>query len=107
MTINAVTLLLSDSRGIYIPRDFVCNEYGEIDIHHCAEWGLTEENKNWWQDAANFYSENYWDDWHWILDNAKFKDGNGNVYTLYQDGDLWALCIDKMTDEEKKNFEME
>lgn len=102
--LNAVTLILSDARGIYIPRDFVCDENNEIAVEHCAAWGLTEANKTHWEDAANPESEYYWDAWQWILDHASYKDEQGNIYRLNQDGDLWALCYERMTDEEKSNF---
>jgi hypothetical protein len=42
-----------------------------------------------------------------VLSNASYTDDKGNVFTLYQDGDLWAICFDKMTDGEKENFGFE
>jgi len=101
---NSVILLLSDARGVYIPRDFLTHGLGEIDSDRCAAWGLTETNREWWEDAASPDSEFYWDAWEWILNNARYIDSAGNVYNLYQDGDLWALCYDRMTPEEKQNF---
>lgn len=104
---NAIILILSDNRGQYIPRDFICDTFNEIDVDHCAAWGLTESNKTQWQDAAHPAREWYWEAWQWILDNAKFTDSNGDVFTLYQDGDLWGLCVDRMSDEEKSSFGFE
>ncbi len=88
-------------------RDFLTDAQNEIAWDHCNAWGLTEENKSFWIDAANPESENYWEDWEWILNNAKYTDKDGSVYYLHQDGDLWGLCYERMTDEEKRNFEME
>lgn len=105
--LSAVTLILSDARGIYIPRDFLCDSNNEIAVEHCAKWGLTEHNAGMWKDAANPESEYYWDDWVWILDSAKYTDEDGNVYRLCQEGDLWGLCYERMSDEEKRNFGME
>lgn len=102
--LDAVTLILSDARGIYIPRDFVCDDNNEIAVEHCAAWGLTEANGDMWKSAADPESEHYWEDWDYILNNARYKDDEGHVYTLYQDGDLWGLCAERMTDEEKDNF---
>ena len=101
---DAVILILSDSRGIYIPRDFICDDYNEIAWEHCAAWSLTEENKTHWIDAANPDSDWYWDAWQWICDHAYFTAENGDKYHLYQNGDLWGICYDKMTMEEKRNF---
>lgn len=104
---NAVVLILSDSRGIYIPRDFVCDDYNEIAWKHCDAWGLTKDNAEQWEDATNPDSEFYWDAWEWILNNAEFTAVNGDKYRLYQDGDLWGICYDKMTEDEKRNFGFE
>lgn len=102
---NAINLILSDARGTFIPRDFVTDGYNEIAIEHCKAWGLTEQNSEYWIDASDPDSEFYWDSWEWILNNAKFTDEvTGDVFTLHQDGDLWGICYEKMTKEEKENF---
>ena len=103
---NAVILILSDSRGRYIPRDFLTDNYGEIAVDHCAAWGLNDSNYEQWYDALEPENECYWESWEWILNNAQFNDGE-NVYRLYQDGDLWGICYELMTDEEKHNFGFE
>ena len=100
--LNAVELLLSDARGQYIPRDFVAN----FDM---AEWGLDYERDKWALDVCAAGPENdekyeYWDAWMQILDHAEYKK-DGHVWVLHQDGDLWAVCYELMTDEEKRNFD--
>jgi|688.fasta_scaffold18107_24 hypothetical protein len=96
--LDAVECLLSDARGQYIPRDFVAN----FDM---TEWGLDYERDKWALDtcAAGPDEEGYWDAWDQILNEAKYTKG-GNTWFLHQDGDLWALCYDLMTAEEKFNF---
>lgn len=103
---EALQLVLSSARGRYIPRDFVTGSNGpeEIDTEHCQNWGLTDANREQWKDALNPEHEWYWEAWGWILNNAKFTDTDGNEYLLRQDGDLWAYCAERMTDEEKANF---
>ena len=103
-TLKAVELILSDSRGIYIPRDFIANNENQIAEEYCKLWGLTEENKENWIDCLDPNSENYCESWDWILNNAKFVDKEGNVFKLWQDGDLWSYCYELMTKEEKENF---
>jgi hypothetical protein len=102
--LNAVNLILSDARGIYIPRDFLTDNDNNEATEHCKAWGLTKENKDWWIDAIDPDSEYYRESWEWILNNAKYVDENGNVFRLHQDGDLWAYCYELMTNEEKKNL---
>lgn len=104
---EAVTLILSDARGIYIPRDFVTDNYNEIAWDHCLAWGLNADNFHNWQDCADPENEGYWDSWEWVLNNAEYIDDEGNKYRLYQDGDLWGLCYERMTSKEKSNFGFE
>lgn len=99
--LNAIVLILSDARGIYIPRDFVCNECNEIAIEHCNAWGISLYDATILQDPEN---EGYWDTWNDVLNYAEYVDLEDNQFKLHQDGDLWALCYDKMTNEEKHNF---
>lgn len=101
---NAVVLILSDARGIYIPRDFICDDNNEIAWEHCAKWGLTRDNLQYWEAAADPDNEWYWGAWQWICEHAYFTAENGDKYHLYHDGDLWGICYDKMTMEEKQNF---
>ena len=96
--LDNVILLLSDSRGIYIPRDFSLHfKFGE------DGWqGISEDDREVLSDPEN---EWYWETWDSVLGNAHYFDKpSGKVYHLHQDGDLWAVCYDRMTDEEKLNF---
>lgn len=102
---DAVTLILSDARGVYIPRDFVTDNYNEIAGDHCAAWGIKPEDAEILASGPDH--EFYWETWDDVLQNAKYTDKDGNTYFLSQDGDLWALCYDRMTDEEKRNFGMD
>jgi hypothetical protein len=47
--------------------------------------------------------EQYWDAWQDVLDNATWTDGK-NTWTLYQDGDLFAVCPELMDNDEYQNF---
>lgn len=88
-----IELLLSDSRGIYIPRDF----YEGFDLD---KWNLKAEDLTELSDPEN---DNYWDTWELVLNNAYFVI-DGKKYTLYQDGDLLAIAYDHLTDEDKENL---
>ena len=93
-----VILLLSDARGIYIPRDFAQDFNFDVD-----GWqGVSTEERIILLDPDH---EDYWEVWHIVLSNAYYFDKpTGRIYHLHQDGDLWAFCFDNMTDEEKLNF---
>lgn len=99
---QSIILILSDARGIYIPRDFVTDAYNEIAEAHCDAWGIKPEDRIILQNPDHDF---YWDAWNDVLGYAKFTDpSSGDIYRLHQDGDLWGICLEKMTDEEKQNF---
>ena len=92
--LQAINLLLSDCRGIKIPQDF----YNGFDL---GKWHINETEIQALSECCN---ESYWNCWDYVLDNAYYLDGNGNKFVLYQDGDLFAICYEIMTDSEKLEF---
>lgn len=94
--LQAVELLMSDNRGVYIPRDFA---------NECTiGWsGVTDEQR---AELQNVDGDSYWDIWDEVLNNAEYKTEQG-TWCLYQDGDLFAICYELMTDEEKENMGFE
>lgn len=94
---TGVSLLLSEARSIHIPRDFVEN-------FNLDQWHIKSTYMQWLSSPAD---ELYWDCWDVVLGNAYLIDENGNKWVLLQDGDLWTVCYDLMTDDEKMNFGFE
>lgn len=94
---TGIHLMLSDARGVYIPRDFVQGINLEV-------WqGISA----WAREACDKGPDDnpdYWDAWSDILDNAKRIDADGNSWFLLQDGDLWVYCVELMTIREKLDF---
>lgn len=95
MKLENIEILLSDARGIYIPRDFVQG----FDL---SKWSCISESDI--EILQNPENDFYWDSWESVLNSAKFTADDGRVFTLWQDGDLFAICYESMTDEEKQNF---
>lgn len=89
---SGIEILLSDHHGIYIPKIF-SEDFGG--------WGVSHEDV---VDLASPENETYWDTWQAVLDYAQHTDSKGNVWRLWQDGDLFAYCDELMTDEEYKDF---
>lgn len=77
-------LLLSDARGIYMPRDFA----NEVKRETVA--GVSDED---WQILAEGPDhEWYWEAWEQFCNNAVITDPtDGTVYTIHQDGDCWLV----------------
>lgn len=93
-----IILLLSDAHGIHIPQVFAQDfNFGE------DGWqGVSAEERDVLADPGH---ENYWRVRGTVLNNAHyFDESSGKVYHLYQEGNLWALCLGKPTEEEKLNF---
>ena len=93
-----INLLLDSARGQYIPRDFIQG----FDLTKFS--GISESDIETLQNPDN---EWYWESWESVLNNAEYKHEDGRIFTLHQDGDLWLICYDNMTEEEKQNFGFE
>lgn len=90
---QSLVFLIDSNRGIYVPQEFAERyRYGNV----------TEEQLDILRHGPE--TDGYWDTWDEVLQNAECTSPDGNVYRLWQDGDLWAYCEELMTDEEYKNF---
>lgn len=94
MKTNKIALLLDSSRGQYIPRDFV--KSFDLEKFQCIDQQAIE-------DCQNPENEYYWESWQNILDRAKYIE-DGRTFTLHQDDNLWLLCIDELSEDERINF---
>ena len=92
---DKINLLLDSARGQFIPRDFV-NEFDLSKFLGVSQWAVDQ-----CKDPEN---EHYWEAWDEILSNAKYRTDDGREFFLHQNDDLWLICFDEMTDEEKRNF---
>ena len=92
---DSIQLLLDDNRGIYIPQNFV----DEFKLELLS--GINAEDVKTCQ--AGPEHEWYWDAWDNILNNASYQE-NGHTFTLHQDGALFGICDELMTDEEYRDY---
>lgn len=80
-------LWLSDSRGVYIPRDFAnsfANRDKDVSGVNANDWTTLE---------AGPEDEWYWDAWTRVCDGCVVTDEHGNQYTVWQDGDCWLIPV--------------
>lgn len=94
---SGIDILLNDSRGVYIPQNFA-------ESFNMEDWGVSDEDRDILLAGPDSDNEYYWDAWDDVLSNASYTDKNGNIWYLYQDGDLFAYCDHLMTDEEYEGF---
>lgn len=90
---DTIQCLCDSASGIYIPQRF---------LNECRHWtGFTP----WSLQALSAGPDNdeYWHAWEQTLDNA-FLIVDGREFTLHQDGDLFAVCLDEMSEEEQADF---
>lgn len=101
---SGAILLLSDSLDQYIPRNFCQNFHF---IYSNADNQKGWKNVTYWAQETCLYGPDafdYWEAWDYILNAAEQVDLDGNKWILHQDGDLWAICPDLMTAEERMSF---
>ncbi len=81
---SSAELLLCDSRGIYIPRDFATEVIREcVQNVDDEQWSILESGPE---------HEYYWDVWSEVEQVARITPRKSQtVYYLYQDGDLWMI----------------
>ena len=75
--------IVDGSWGIYVPQRFAERGMAEA-------WGVSAD------DIAVLLAgpdnEAYWETWDDVLGDASFRDKKGKVWSLEQDGDLFAVC---------------
>lgn len=78
-------LWLSDSRGIFAPRDFA-KSFDDRDKRVAnvfpAEWQVLEDGPD---------HEHYWEVWDDVMRDAVVTDERGNRYRIWQDSDVWLI----------------
>lgn len=92
---DAINLLVDGSRGIYVPQAFV--EGFDLSLWN----GIRDEDIE--TIKAGPEHEWYWEAWNDILSSAEYSH-DGHTYRLYQDGDLWAYCEERMSETERRDF---
>lgn len=90
----AIILFCNNASGIYIPQRFAQEIKRDLVV------GIEPDFLEHLLDPEG---ENYWSDWDHVLNYCQVKNGD-NTWILFQDGDLWLLDLDRMTEEEKQNF---
>ena len=91
MKLDNAKLLFTDSRGVYIPQHFA--EHFDHSV-----WNVMSDDMDILKSGPDH--EHYWEAWDYVLCHAHYTDPNGVKYCLWQDGDLWAVPVDDMCDDE-------
>jgi len=98
-TSNQVQLLFDSASGQYIPKRFALEidrscvggvKSEDLDYLAAGPGGCLDDSNKLIQ-GESVRGEYYWDVWQTVLDKATVTDSEGNVCTLYQDGDVWLI----------------
>lgn len=76
-------LFCDSASGIYIPQRFA------EEVNYDFLSGVREDDMRILREGPT--GQWYWDAWEQVLNDAKLTDSKGNVWYLYQDGDLWLI----------------
>lgn len=90
---DKLQLLVDSHHGVYCPEVFIKHYEGYLSPE-TKESFKSEIVSIKHGNANGDDSEDYWDSWMLILDNAVLIDDNGQNMLLIQDGDVWAYPED-------------
>ena len=93
---SEMELLVDGHHGVYVPQVFA----ETVDLKLFA--GISDEDIQ--TVLAGPDAEWYWDAWTGILDRAEYRDSDGNLWLLHQNGDLWLYSPDLMSETELEDF---
>lgn len=92
---SGIFLLVDGCHGIYVPRSFA-QRYGDhVKGVDPADIELLLKGPD--------EVEHYWDVWAEVLDQG-YIERDGYKYLLDQEGDLFAVCRERMTPSEHENY---
>lgn len=77
-------LMIDGAQGVYVPKLFA--EY------FSDAWGVDEYDKALLLEGPDH--DLYWETWDEVLNKAQFTDKSGEVWHLWQDGDLFMYSGD-------------
>ena len=90
VNMDTIRHLIDECRGIYIPQAF----YEGFDF---GTWNL---NINDYKELRDPTIDDYWDTWDDLIEHAEYHDDDGYIWTLHQDGGLYAIRNDHQWEQE-------
>ena len=90
-----------DSRhGVFVPMVFAQT------VNRSLLSGVSGETLDYLAKEESVEDVDFWDVWDSVLNNARITH-NGKIYHLHQDGDLFAIDWDNLTEDESEAFGLE
>ena len=95
-----VKCIVDGANGVFVPMVFAQT------VNRALLSGVTAETLDYLAKKESLEDEGFWDAWDSVLNNARITH-NGKIYHLHQDGDLFAIDWDNLTDDESEAFGLE
>ena len=92
-----VECIIDGHHGVYVPLVFVQT------VNRALLSGVAVETLEYLAKEESLEDDGFWEEWDSVLNNARITH-NGKIYHLHQDGDLFAIAWDNLTDEEMVSF---
>ena len=92
-----VKYIVDGAHGVYVPMVFAQT------VNRALLSGVAVETLDYLAKEESVEDDGFWDAWDSVLNNARITH-NGKIYHLHQDGDLFAIAWDNLTEDEKYNF---
>ena len=95
-----IECIVNAAHGVFVPMLFART------VNRALLSGVTTEDLDYLAKEESTEDDGFWDTWDSVLNNARITH-NGKIYHLHQDGDLFAIDWDNLTDDESEAFGLE
>ena len=92
-----VECIIDSRHGVFVPILFART------VNRALLSGVTTEDLDYLAKEESLGDDGFWDTWDSVLNNVRIK-VEGRIYHLHQDGDLFIIDWDNLTEAESEAF---
>ena len=92
-----IECIVDGSHGVFVPQWFAQT------VNRTLLSGVSIETLDYLAKEESLEDDGFWEEWDSVLNNARITH-NGKIYRLHQDGDLFIIDCDNLTEDESKAF---
>ena len=89
--------IVDGAHGVFVPKVFAKT------VNRALLSGVSIETLDYLAKEESLEDDGFWDTWDSVLNNVRIK-VEGKIYHLHQDGDLFIINWDNLTEDESKAF---
>ena len=95
-----IECIVDSLHGVFVPMVFAQT------VNRALLSGVSEETLDYLAQNSSVEDVDFWDVWDSVLNTARITH-NGKIYHLHQDGDLFIIDWDNLTEDESDVFGLE